>query len=202
MLRGVGKSVRQPSWAPLVGASPLHTTQPQPRTSAPPTPSSPTPTLPPPTSHLAATQVRQRRAGARGLEPRHDHLLQRRLQHRAGAALGGCLVGSVGMLFCDRVRALRLGRSFLSARCPMSCVRLMLHAHVIPRPRPHLPTLQPTCFQLRPCTQAGGLACLQPEGLKEMNAMIKFYKENAQILKVGIRGRRQGGRERGAGGGG
>ncbi len=29
------------------------------------------------------------------------------------------------------------------------------------------------------------LAAPQPEGLKEMRAMIAFYKENAQILKVG-----------------
>ncbi|GLC40261.1 hypothetical protein PLESTB_001633200 [Pleodorina starrii] len=42
-----------------------------------------------------------------------------------------------------------------------------------------------TCFNgASNIVQAGGLACLQPEGLKEMHAMIKFYKENAAILKA------------------
>lgn len=41
-----------------------------------------------------------------------------------------------------------------------------------------------TCFNgASNIAQAGGLACLQPEGLKEMHAMISFYKENASILQ-------------------
>ncbi|PNH11092.1 LL-diaminopimelate aminotransferase, chloroplastic [Tetrabaena socialis] len=42
-----------------------------------------------------------------------------------------------------------------------------------------------TCFNgASNIVQAGGLACLQPEGLKEMNSMVEFYKGNAQILKA------------------
>ncbi|KAG2427204.1 hypothetical protein HXX76_010921 [Chlamydomonas incerta] len=42
-----------------------------------------------------------------------------------------------------------------------------------------------TCFNgASNIVQAGGLACLQPQGLADMHAMIKFYKENAQILKT------------------
>eukprot|EP00882_Tetradesmus_deserticola_P002592 GHRQ01002757.1.p2 GENE.GHRQ01002757.1~~GHRQ01002757.1.p2 ORF type:complete len:255 (+),score=81.46 GHRQ01002757.1:912-1676(+) len=41
-----------------------------------------------------------------------------------------------------------------------------------------------TCFNgASNIVQAGGLACLQPEGLKEMYGLINFYKENATILK-------------------
>ncbi|GIL82212.1 hypothetical protein Vretifemale_11131, partial [Volvox reticuliferus] len=41
-----------------------------------------------------------------------------------------------------------------------------------------------TCFNgASNIAQAGGLACLEPEGLEEMHAMIAFYKENASILK-------------------
>ncbi|KAI8464782.1 MAG: LL-diaminopimelate aminotransferase [Monoraphidium minutum] len=42
-----------------------------------------------------------------------------------------------------------------------------------------------TCFNgASNIVQAGGLACLQPEGLKEMNALVSFYQENAKILKT------------------
>jgi hypothetical protein len=41
-----------------------------------------------------------------------------------------------------------------------------------------------TCFNgASNIVQAGGLACLQPEGLKEMHATVGFYKENAEILR-------------------
>ncbi|KAL6760123.1 LL-diaminopimelate aminotransferase [Haematococcus lacustris] len=41
-----------------------------------------------------------------------------------------------------------------------------------------------TCFNgASNIVQAGGLACLQPEGLKEMNTLVNFYKENAAILR-------------------
>lgn len=41
-----------------------------------------------------------------------------------------------------------------------------------------------TCFNgASNVVQAGGLACLQPEGLKEMHGLISFYKENAAILR-------------------
>eukprot|EP00877_Chromochloris_zofingiensis_P014905 jgi/Chrzof1/9669/Cz04g11190.t1 len=41
-----------------------------------------------------------------------------------------------------------------------------------------------TCFNgASNIVQAGGLACLQPEGYKEMQELILFYKENATILK-------------------
>lgn len=40
-----------------------------------------------------------------------------------------------------------------------------------------------TCFNgASNVVQAAGLACLKPEGLKDMMAMIAFYKENAAIL--------------------
>ncbi len=40
-----------------------------------------------------------------------------------------------------------------------------------------------TCFNgASNVVQAGGLACVQPEGLKEMMGLISFYKENAAIL--------------------
>ncbi|GAX79233.1 hypothetical protein CEUSTIGMA_g6673.t1 [Chlamydomonas eustigma] len=40
-----------------------------------------------------------------------------------------------------------------------------------------------TCFNgASNIVQAGGLACLQPEGYKEMISLIEFYKENATIL--------------------
>ncbi|KXZ48553.1 hypothetical protein GPECTOR_27g724 [Gonium pectorale] len=42
-----------------------------------------------------------------------------------------------------------------------------------------------TCFNgASNIVQAGGLACLQPQGLKDMYDMIAFYKENASILKA------------------
>ncbi|MEW5313253.1 MAG: hypothetical protein WDW38_004837 [Sanguina aurantia] len=41
-----------------------------------------------------------------------------------------------------------------------------------------------TCFNgASNIVQAGGLACLQPEGLAEMNTLVTFYKENAEILR-------------------
>eukprot|EP00199_Chlamydomonas_sp_CCMP681_P002452 CAMPEP_0119106552 /NCGR_PEP_ID=MMETSP1180-20130426/4758_1 /TAXON_ID=3052 ORGANISM="Chlamydomonas cf sp, Strain CCMP681" /NCGR_SAMPLE_ID=MMETSP1180 /ASSEMBLY_ACC=CAM_ASM_000741 /LENGTH=422 /DNA_ID=CAMNT_0007091915 /DNA_START=79 /DNA_END=1347 /DNA_ORIENTATION=+ len=41
-----------------------------------------------------------------------------------------------------------------------------------------------TCFNgASNIVQAGGLACLQPDGLQEMNQTIAFYKENAAILR-------------------
>ncbi|KAJ7567029.1 hypothetical protein O6H91_02G128800 [Diphasiastrum complanatum] len=40
-----------------------------------------------------------------------------------------------------------------------------------------------TCFNgASNIAQAGGLACLSPEGLKAMNKMVSFYKENTAIL--------------------
>jgi len=42
-----------------------------------------------------------------------------------------------------------------------------------------------TCFNgASNIVQAGGLACLQPEGLKEMYGTVGFYKENAAILRA------------------
>jgi len=42
-----------------------------------------------------------------------------------------------------------------------------------------------TCFNgASNVVQAGGLACLQPEGLREMNELVAFYQENAKILKT------------------
>eukprot|EP00270_Netrium_digitus_P009226 TRINITY_DN27_c0_g1_i2.p1 TRINITY_DN27_c0_g1~~TRINITY_DN27_c0_g1_i2.p1 ORF type:complete len:484 (+),score=113.87 TRINITY_DN27_c0_g1_i2:26-1453(+) len=41
-----------------------------------------------------------------------------------------------------------------------------------------------TCFNgASNVAQAGGLACLTPEGLKAMADLVEFYKENARILK-------------------
>lgn len=40
-----------------------------------------------------------------------------------------------------------------------------------------------TCFNgASNIAQAGGLACLSPEGLKAMDGVVKFYKENTQII--------------------
>lgn len=41
-----------------------------------------------------------------------------------------------------------------------------------------------TCFNgASNIVQAGGLACLQPQGLKEMKETVAFYKDNADILR-------------------
>lgn len=41
-----------------------------------------------------------------------------------------------------------------------------------------------TCFNgASNIAQAGGLACLQPQGLKEMHELVAFYKDNATILR-------------------
>ena len=41
-----------------------------------------------------------------------------------------------------------------------------------------------TCFNgASNVAQAGGLACLQPEGLKAMHQLVGFYKENAHIIR-------------------
>jgi len=42
-----------------------------------------------------------------------------------------------------------------------------------------------TCFNgASNIAQAGGLACLKPTGLKEMEQLVSFYKENATILRT------------------
>ena len=46
-----------------------------------------------------------------------------------------------------------------------------------------------TCFNgASNLAQAGGLACLQPEGLRAMHEMVAFYKENAQIILAALAG--------------
>jgi hypothetical protein len=61
----------------------------------------------------------------------------------------------------------------------------LAQAIVLRRRRRRRRRVDVTPLSPRPSTrQAGGLACLQPEGLKEMYDMIAFYKQNAQILKA------------------
>ena len=44
-----------------------------------------------------------------------------------------------------------------------------------------------TCFNgASNIAQAGGLACLQPEGLAAMRELVAFYKENAAIIRNGL----------------
>jgi LL-diaminopimelate aminotransferase len=38
----------------------------------------------------------------------------------------------------------------------------------------------------QPLVQAGGLACLDPEGMSEINNLMDYYLDNAAILKAGI----------------
>jgi aspartate/methionine/tyrosine aminotransferase len=47
----------------------------------------------------------------------------------------------------------------------------------------YLPLHLPLCDRW---TQAGGLACLDPEGMSEINNLMDYYLDNAAILKKGI----------------